>query len=66
MSKKGFESGSYIEVSFHGQTGAFSKINFQGGSINGIGSGYVTSFKIEVREKKGNWKPVKGVSYHGN
>ncbi|XP_063425326.1 venom prothrombin activator pseutarin-C non-catalytic subunit-like [Mytilus trossulus] len=61
VSKKGFESGSYIEVLFHGQIGAFSKINFQGGSINGIGSGYVTSFKIEVREQNGNWKPVKGV-----
>ena len=63
---KGQEIGSYIEVSFNDQIGTFSKVHFQGGSLGGNDSGYVTSFKIEVRSENGNWNPVKGVSYQGS
>ena len=63
---KGAEIGSYIEVILKGQIGGFSKIVFQGGNLGSVGSGYVTSFKIEVRDENGNWEAVKGVSFHGN
>lgn len=63
---KGLENGSFIEVLFNGQTGAFSKIHFHGGSISGVGSGFVKSFRIEVHTENGNWEPVKGVSCYND